>query len=211
MPEPVKMIVVLTVIAGLAGLGLSFVDRSTAPLIASNERQFTLRSINKAIPRTDTPDPCGSFDPAFDNAPDEDAVCVAGFKVYRARKGQEPLGLAIESVGDEAYSGTILVLVGLDLTGRTTGIEVLRHGETPGLGALITECRWRRQLVGKAPGEMEWKVRKDGGDVDQLSGATISSRAMLDAVTKAQRLLAEHKDEILAAPPLAAGEVCDAR
>jgi len=211
MPEPVKMIVVLTVIAGIAGFGLSFVDGKTKPLIAENERQFTLRSIRLAIPETDAPDPCGKFEPAFDNAPDEDAVCVDGFKVYRARKGDEVVGLAVESVGEESYGGTILVLVGLDLAGRTTGVEVLRHAETPGLGALITECKWRQQLVGKGPGDMTWKVRKDGGDVDQLSGATISSRSMLDAVTKAQRLLADRKDAILAAAPLAAGEVCDAR
>lgn len=211
MPEPIKMILVLTAIAGVAGFGLSLVNGSTAPLIAENERLFTLRSIKLAVPETDDPDPCGAFDPAFDNAPDEDAVCIEGFKVYRARKDGEVIGLAVEAIGDEAYSGTILVLVGLDLEGRTTGVEVLRHAETPGLGALITECKWRRQLVGKRPSEMTWKVRKDGGDVDQLSGATISSRSMLDAITKSQALLAEHRDAILSAEPLAAEEVCDAR
>jgi electron transport complex protein RnfG len=210
MPEPVKMMLVLTVIAGLAGLGLSVVDNKTAPLIKENERQFTLRSINKVVPATDDPDPCGKFEPAFDNSPDQDAVCVAGYKVYRARQGDDVVGLAVEAVGDEAYSGTILVLVGLDLERRTTGIEVLRHAETPGLGALITECKWRQQLVGKRPDESSWKVTKDGGDIDQISGATISSRSMLDAIIKSQKLLAEHLDEILAAEPMQAEEVCDA-
>ncbi|MBW2276757.1 MAG: RnfABCDGE type electron transport complex subunit G [Deltaproteobacteria bacterium] len=211
MPEPVKMILVLTVIAGVAGFGLSVVNSKTEPLIAENERQFTLRSIKLAIPQTDEPDPCGKFEPAFDNAPDEDAVCIGEVKIYRARKGEEVIGLAVEAIGNEAYSGTILVLVGLDLDGRTTGVEVLRHAETPGLGALITECWWRQQLVGKRPADMTWKVRKDGGEVDQLSGATISSRSMLDAVTKSQQLLAEHKAAILQAEPLGDGEVCDAR
>jgi electron transport complex protein RnfG len=211
MPEPLKMIIVLTLIAGVAGLGLSAVNNQTEPLIVENERQFTLRSIKLAIPDTEDPDPCGKFEPAFDNAPDEDAVCVAGFKVYRARKGDDVIGLAVESIGDEAYSGTILVLVGLDLEGRTVGLEVLRHAETPGLGSLITECKWRQQLVGKGPEDMVWKVRKDGGEVDQLSGATISSRSMLDAITKAQQLLADHGDAILKAEPLGEGEVCDAR
>jgi electron transport complex protein RnfG len=211
MPESVKMILVLTLIAGAAGIGLAAANSATTPLIAENERQFTLRSISAVLPDSHEPDPCGKPGPAYDNSPDGDAVCVAGFKVYRGRKGAEVVGLAVESVGHEAYSGTILTLVGLALDGTVTGIEVLRHAETPGLGALITECRWRRQLVGKGPKDMVWKVAKDGGAVDQISGATISSRSMLDAILQAQKLLAGHKDAILAAAPLGPREVCDAR
>jgi electron transport complex protein RnfG len=211
MPESVKMILVLTLISGAAGLALSSANEATSPLIAENERLFTLRSIGAVLPATDRPDPCAKFGTAFDNSPEGDAVCVAGFKVYRGRKGGEVVGLAVESVGHEAYSGTILTLVGLALDGTVTGIEVLRHAETPGLGALITECEWRRQLVGKGPAGMSWKVAKDGGDVDQLSGATISSRSMIDSILGAQKLLAGHKDEILAAQPLGPGEVCDGR
>ena len=91
-----------------------------------------------------------------------------------------------------------------------TGIEVLKHAETPGLGAKIEECAWRAQLVGHGPDAIAWKVAKDGGAIDQISGATISSRSMINAVTKAQDLLAQHRELLLQAPPLAAGEVCDA-
>lgn len=209
MPETLKMILVLTLISGAAGAGLAAMNSATEPLIAENERQFTLRSIRSVIPETDDPDPCEKHEPAFDNAPDEDAVCIDGTKVYRGRADGEVVGIAVESVGEEAYSGTILTLVGLDLDGTVTGIEVLRHAETPGLGALITECDWRRQLVGVGPDDITWKVAKDGGDVDQISGATISSRSMIDAILKAQALLAERQDEILQAEPMGAEEVCD--
>jgi electron transport complex protein RnfG len=211
MPESVKMILVLTLISAAAGLALSSMNDATSPLIAENERLFTLRSIGAVLPASEKPDPCEKSAPAFDNSPDGDAVCVAGFKVYRGRKGADVVGLAVESVGHESYSGTILTLVGLALDGTVTGVEVLRHAETPGLGASITNCEWRRQLVGKGPGDMVWKVAKDGGDVDQISGATISSRSMIDAILGAQKLLAEQRGEILEAEPLGAGEVCDGR
>ena len=203
MPESLKMILVLTLIAGAAGLGLSAVNDSTLPLIAENERLFTLRSINKVLPDGENPDPCEKRDPLFDNEPDKDAVCVEGFKVYRGRRGGEVVAIAVESVGDKAYDGTILALIGLRVSdGMLLGIEVLKHRETPGLGALFTECEFQRQMVGNRPGDIAWSVTKDGGDVDQLSGATISSRCMLNSIGKAQRLLAEHRDLILEAEPL---------
>jgi len=212
MPETLKMLLVLTLISGAAALGLSAVSDATAPMIADNERLFTLRSINKVLPEAEAPDPCEKAPPAFDNSPNEDAVCVDGIKVYRARKGDAVVGVAVEAVGDKAYDGTILALVGLRVSdGMLTGIEVLRHKETPGLGALFATCEFQRQMVGKRPGDMKWSVRKDGGDVDQLSGATISSRCLLNAIGKAQKLLTERKDAILAAAPMEEGEVCDGR
>ncbi len=210
MPESLKMILILTAISGVAALGLSGMNSVTEPLIAENERLFTLRSINRVIPETDAPDPCEDCRPAFDNEPDQDAVCVQGFKVYRGRSDGEVVGVAVEAVGEKAYSGTIMVLVGLSLDGTVTGVEVLRHAETPGLGAKITDCEWRRQLVGEGPGDIAWKVTKDGGDVDQISGATISSRSMIDAITKAQELVLEHEDEILSAEPIDPKEGCNA-
>ncbi len=210
MPETVKMILVLTLISAVASLGLAAFNEQTMPAIAENERQFTLRSIKKVLPETDAPNPCDKNEPKFDNSPDQDAVCVDGMTVYRGRKGDEVVGLAVVAVGDKAYSGTITTLVGIGLEGKITGIEVLKHAETPGLGAKIEACDWRSQLVGKGASDMVWKVTKDGGAVDHISGATISSRSMIDAILKTQKLLAEKKDKILSAEPMGKGEVCDA-
>ncbi len=210
MPETAKMIIVLTLISGLASLGLAAFSAHTMPAIQENERQFTLRSIKKAMPKTDKPNPCEKSPPKFDNSPDREAVCVKGTTVYRGRSGEAIVGLAMITEGDKAYSGTITCLIGLSLDGIVTGVEVLKHAETPGLGAKIEECAWRGQLVGKGAGDMVWKVAKDGGNVDQITGATISSRSMIDAVTKAQKVLTENRDTILNGAPMKKGEVCHA-
>ena len=213
MPESLKMLIVLTFIAGAAGLGLAAMHDVTREPIIENERNFTLRSIRKVLPDAEKPDPCVKHNAVFDNEPMNDAICVDGHKIYRARKNNELVGLAVESVGDKAYDGTILTLVGIRMSdGVLTGVEVLRHRETPGLGALFTRCEYQQQIVGNGPDDIKWSVKKDGGDIDQLSGATISSRCMLNAIAKAQRLWKERGDEIAGADPLEdSREVCDAR
>ncbi|MDJ0764799.1 MAG: RnfABCDGE type electron transport complex subunit G [Myxococcota bacterium] len=212
MPETVKMIIVLTLIAGLASFGLAAFDSTTKPAIAENERQFTLRSIRKVLPQQNNPDSPAAHTPGSgqDVSPDKDAACVNGMMIYRARRGGKLNSVAVVSIGDEAYSGTITTLVGLDMQSTVKGIEVLKHAETPGLGAKIEEADWRAQFKDKDPDDIIWKVTKDGGDIDNISGATISSRSMIDAILKAQKLLQDHKDEIASAPRLATGEVCGA-
>ncbi|MBN2343430.1 MAG: RnfABCDGE type electron transport complex subunit G [Deltaproteobacteria bacterium] len=210
MPESVKMILVLTLISGAAGLGLSAMNDLTKPLAEENDRLFTLSSINTVMPEAQTPDACESYEPAFDNSPDQDAVCVGNTIVYRGRKGDEITGIAVKAIGDEAYSGTITVLVGLRMNdGVLTGLKVLKHAETPGLGSLMTKCEFQQQMVGKGVTDINWTVVKDGGDISQLSGATISSRSMLSAIHKAQAIWKDHKDEIQNDEALAQGEVCD--
>lgn len=211
MPETVKMLIVLTVISAAAGFGLAAFSDYTKPAIAENERQYTLSSIKKVIPDAEDPDPCKPAEPEFTNAPDEDAVCIDGTMIYRGRKDGEIVGLAFRTVGDEAYSGTITTLVGLEMDGEVKGVEILKHAETPGLGAIIEDCKWRSQLVGNDPSSMVWKVAKDGGPVDQISGATISSRSVIDGIVDAIELLKNKKQQILSAEPMKDGEVCDGR
>lgn len=212
MPESVKMILVLTLISGAAGLGLSAMNDYTQPLAEENNRNFTLSSINSVIPGAETPDACEKYAPAFDNAPDEDAICINGSTVYRGRKGDEIAGIAVEAIGEEAYSGTITVLVGIRMSdGQLSGLKVLKHAETPGLGSVMTKCEFQQQMVGKAPADINWTVVKDGGDVNQISGATITSRSLLNAIHKAQEIWKNSREEILNAEPLAKGEVCDGK
>ncbi len=208
--ETVKMIVVLTLISGVASFGLAAFNEETKPSIAENERQFTMSSITKVLPEDSDPDPCDKNKPEFDNKPDEDRICLDGMLVYRGRKAGKIVGIAIVSIGDEAYSGTITTLVGLDLDGTVTGIEVLKHAETPGLGAKIEDCVWRDQIVGEGLKSISWKVRKDGGQIDSISGATISSRSMIIAVDKAHALLKKYMDEIQNKEAMGAKEVCNA-
>lgn len=212
MPESLKMILVLTLISGAAGLGLSSMNDLTKPLAEENDRQFTLSSINTVMPDAETPDACKKYEPAFDNSPDADAICVDRTTIYRGRQGDKITGIAVKAIGDQAYSGTITVLVGIRMSdGLLTGLKVLKHAETPGLGSVMTKCDFQQQMVGRAPTDIIWKVAKDDGDINQLSGATITSRSMLNAIHKAQSIWKNNQEDILNKKPLAQGEVCDGK
>lgn len=210
MPESFKMIIVLTAISGLAGLGLSAMNNLTEPLVKENIRLFTLASINTVMPDSKTPDPCKKSAPSFNNSPDSDAICVDGAIVYRGRSGENITGLAIKTIGDNAYSGTITVLVGLRMSdGMLMGYKVLNHAETPGLGTGMTKCEFKKQMVGQKPDDINWSVAKDGGDIDQLSGATITTRSVINAIEKAQKIWSSNKELISAGAPLTGGATCD--
>jgi H+/Na+-translocating ferredoxin:NAD+ oxidoreductase subunit G len=107
--------------------------------------------------------------------------------VYRARLAGKPVAAIIEPVAPDGYSGSIRLIVAMTPEGRLLGVRVLEHHETPGLGDAIEERRsgWIRSFEGRGlddPPLLRWKVRKDGGDFDQLTGATVTPRAVVAAV-----------------------------
>src|SRR5690625_7919148 len=96
---------------------------------------------------------------------------------------QEITGVIIPSVAPDGYSGAISMLVGVTRDGTLAGVRVLAHRETPGLGDKLDLSRddWRLRFDGRAQGQPpaeRWAGRKDGGDADRLTGATISPRAV---------------------------------
>ncbi len=108
--------------------------------------------------------------------------------VYTAKSGGEVVGYAVKSFTNMGYSGEIVVMVGIAPDGELLNASVLKHSETPGLGSELTkpnnvvlESLKGRQLTS----DDNLMVEKDGGDVDALSGATISSRAYIDAIERA--------------------------
>jgi electron transport complex protein RnfG len=125
-----------------------------------------------------------------------------GLTVYRALQGLDVAGVAFETVG-RGYAGPIRVLLGVDADGRVLGARVLSHAETPGLGDKIEVARddWILSFDGKSLGEPpreRWAVRKDGGDFDQFSGATITPRAVVSAVKSGLELFAARRDALTA-------------
>lgn len=191
---------VLTLICGIAALALAAVQAGTAPVIAEQERQFTLRSIRKSLP-------------SFDNVPDQDVIVVQGEDgskvcVYRGRSAGSIIGVALERSSFEGYSGEIAVLVGVTPEGQIScgeehlGVQILRHAETPGLGSVAEAAAWRQQFCGHAQAEETfWAVRKDGGEVDQLTGATITARAVVSAVRSGLQFFEEHREAIMTGEP----------
>lgn len=105
-------------------------------------------------------------------------------------------GAAVETYTNIAYSGSFTIMVGFDAEGTITGTEVLLMNETPGLGDKIDKSKssFPEQFVGKNPGQSSIQVKNDGGDIDAITAATISSRAFCDAVNRAYTAFLKAKE-----------------
>ncbi|MDM7860021.1 electron transport complex subunit RsxG [Alteromonas sp. ASW11-36] len=122
--------------------------------------------------------------------------------IYRATKAGDPIGFVIESTAPNGYSGNIHMLVGMLLDGTITGVRVLDHKETPGLGDKINLriSDWILSFNGKvvSPDNAAlWDVKKNGGQFDQFTGATITPRAVVKQVELTALTAAEHTTEWL--------------
>ncbi|MBR5603465.1 MAG: RnfABCDGE type electron transport complex subunit G [Bacteroidales bacterium] len=95
------------------------------------------------------------------------------------------IGAAVETFTNKGFSGNISLMVGILADGSIKNITVLQHAETPGLGSKMSEPEFKDQFNDKKAGSFNIKVKKDGGDVDAITAATISSRAFCDAVNRA--------------------------
>lgn len=111
-------------------------------------------------------------------------------RVYIAEQDGTPVAAVLETTAPDGYSGAIQLLVGADFNGTVLGTRVTEHHETPGLGDKI-ELRlsdWITGFSGKkiqGDNDSHWAVKKDGGDFDQFTGATITPRAVVNAVRRA--------------------------
>ena len=169
-----KLIITLTIICVVAAVSLSFVHQITLKPIAYQKRMEKIRALKKVLP-------------AYDNHPDKDVLKIKGEKgkpieVNLAKKGGKLVAVAFRVVSHKGYGGNIEILMGVDIKGKITGIEILSMAETPGLGARIEEPAFKKQFVGRTLKNTKWAVKKDGGDIDQITGATISPRAVTEAV-----------------------------
>ena len=136
---------------------------------------------------------------------------VDGITIFKAHQGDTFAGAAVK-VAENGFGGTFHVMVGFDNAGTITGLAVLDHQETPGLGSKMQEWSQNvRTIIGLNPAQSNLTVSKDGGDVDAITAATISSRAFLAAVNKAYNAYAEANDAPIAegvssASPIEAAE-----
>lgn len=190
--------------AAAAGL-LALVDRNTEERIALEERKVMLRSLYEIVP-----------DERHDNDIVTDTLRLPSaellghdeaFTVYRARMQGQPVAVIMPVIAPNGYSGAIHLMVGVNVDGSVAGVRVLRHKETPGLGDLIDldKSDWITGFTGRALGDPpmdEWKVRKDGGIFDQFSAATITPRAVVQAVRKALIYFERHKNRLFAPTPV---------
>ena len=175
----------LFAVAGTTFVALT--ELSTRNAIADNERALLLRNLYALLPAERLDNDIASDTLELAAAP------LLGTEqpslVYRARLGGEPVAAVFNSIAPNGYSGRIHLLVGVWIDGSIAGVRVIKHAETPGLGdgIEIRKSSWitgfdDRSLLN--PAEDGWKVKRDGGVFDQLTGATITPRAVIDAVRK---------------------------
>ncbi len=195
----------LGVLSAICALLLAFFSDLVQEPIAEAER----RSINRAL---------AQVLPPFDNHPRQDRVIIDGVTFMGAFKDGQLIAIAA-SEEQKGYAGPIQTLVGLELDGRIRAILVTKHSETPGLGSNVCERKFQKTIFnlfqkspdGIAPNSFldqfngksavegtSWKIQKDGGEIEYITGATISCRAitgLMDDITQCYRV---NREEIIA-------------
>lgn len=183
----------LGLVALAASGALALASSSTSAAIAAAEAKDLRDSLSEVLPH-------GMADNDFlkdtvDLKNDGKTVTI-----YRARLGSE-IKAALFQVSGRGYGGEIQVLMAVDMNGKTLGVRVLKHSETPGLGDKIDAKKspWVKEFDGKSLGDPEpdkWAVKKDNGVFDQFAGATITPRGVVKAVKGGLEFFAAHKAEI---------------
>jgi len=177
---------------------------NTKERIAENEKQVLLNSLHVLVPPE-----------LHDNDLYTDRVDVQSktlsyrekpVTAYLATKDKQPVAAILSVVAPDGYSGAIKLLVAIRWDGTLLGVRVVAHKETPGLGDAIEseKSNWIKIFEGKSltnPSEREWLVKKDGGEFDQLTGATITPRAVVGTVYKSLRFFRIHKQLLFSILP----------
>jgi electron transport complex protein RnfG len=171
----------LLAITMFSAAALGLVYKLTLEPIAASEKDKQLKAIQAVTP-------------AFDNLPAQDRVLAVtadgdSLVVYPAMQGGVLVGAAVEATSKKGFSGLIKVMIGFNADGTVRNYFVLQHAETPGLGSKMQEwfcdsVKTSQSVIGLNPAQ-SLKVKKDGGEVDAITAATISSRAFLDAINRA--------------------------
>ncbi|MDR3094758.1 MAG: RnfABCDGE type electron transport complex subunit G [Bacteroidales bacterium] len=179
----INMALTLFVITAVSSTALGFMYQLTKEPKAAAE----LAKQNFAIKAVSVTD--------FDNNPSADTFTIESYdggetlECYPATKNGELQSIAVKTWTLNGFSGLVRLMAGFDKAGNIIGISVLEQKETPGLGSKMTNAEFKDQFNGKNPGTGILSVRKDGGEVDAITAATISSRAFTDAVNRAYQSL----------------------
>ncbi|GAB3095183.1 electron transport complex subunit RsxG [Aestuariicella hydrocarbonica] len=177
---------------------LAGTQAGTQDRIAAAEREAAQRALLEIVPLDRH-----TNDLLMDTVPIEEAYWEAlglknGGEVNIARDHGEPVAAIIPAVAPDGYSGDIKLIIGINADGSIAGVRALTHNETPGLGDKVDlkKSSWILSFNDKSlsnPGIEQWAVKKDGGDFDQFTGATITPRAVINQVKRALLYFSEAK------------------
>ena len=175
----IKMTAALTVITVISALILGYTYEITKEPISKAQNQAELSAI-EAVIGTD-----------YDNNPYQDKMLIPTrsgkekLEFYPARKDGKITSFAIKTFSNQGFGGKIELIVGFNIDGRILNYQVISSKETPGLGSKISENKFKNQFKGLTARTSSFRVTKDGGDIDGITAATISSRAVIDAINRA--------------------------
>ena len=182
----------LTIICAVAGAALAATNSFTEKTIAAAMEAELQNAIKSVIPE-------------FDNDPVQEKYKAPvtekdSLTIYPATKEGKTVGYAIESFSKKGFSGLIRIMVGFSSDGKLINFYVLEHNETPGLGDKMNNWfkadKNRQNVIGKDMTKGGLKVTKDGGEVDGITAATITSRAFLEAVNVAYASFSGNSDAV---------------
>jgi len=191
------ILLMIFAVIGSAIVGLTY--ESTYETIKRNEQMVLLRKLNTILAPSE-----------YDNDLLDDQIVLAKdlllgsskpTKAYLAYKNSRPVAVVLSPVAPNGYSGPIELLVGIYYDGTVAGVRVVKHRETPGLGDAVESQRsdWILGFDNKSlenPTSKKWKVKRDGGEFDQFTGATITPRAVVKAVHSALLYFQQHHKEL---------------
>jgi len=173
-----NMILSLLLISAVMAAALGFVYGVTKGPIADVIKKKEIQAVRDVLP-------------AFDNDPTKDVKTIDGLSFYLATKDGQAVGCAVKTYTTKGYSGRFDLMVGFKPDGSINKIVVLEQKETPGLGSKMKDAKFQDPFIalniGTLPGQ-QLKVKKDGGTIDAISAATITSRAFCDGIQKAYDL-----------------------
>lgn len=170
----VNMVVTLLVISLVASTSLGYIYELTKEPIEAAKLAKKLMAIDAVVPE-------------YNNQPVDEMYKLPGLtagdtlELYPARNNDELVGTAVRSYSKNGYGGLVYIMVGITPEGKIQDTKVVEHKETPGLGTKMADPKFSDQFKGLDPSAVKIKVVKDGGDVDAITAATISSRAFCEA------------------------------
>lgn len=193
----------LTMIAAICTALVAATYQLTAERISANQQAFLEESLKPVLSGV-----------IYDNSVTESKLVIPvphrlpgsdGAAIYRAYFEGRPVAALFVVTARDGYSGPIRLLIGIGADGVVTGVRVLEHRETPGLGDRIELSRsdWVLQFDGKSmsdPSIDGWAIRRDGGEFQQLTGASVTPRAVIKAISETLLYFDTHRDELFALP-----------
>jgi electron transport complex protein RnfG len=191
----------MTLVAGVAGGLITISHELSRERIAANQRERQLARLHEVLGSVEFDNAIETSRRAIDT--DERLGPGGPIEVFVAMRGAEPVAVVFSVVAPRGYNGPIELLVGVAVDGHITAVRVTTHRETPGLGDAIEigKSPWITGFTGTRLGQpplADWRVSKDGGYFDAITGATVTPRAITEAVKNTLMYFRDHGAMLLA-------------